>query len=283
MRFGHVPNNQLHTIDFSLPPDASYNRLTLKGSPHAHPKLYIGCGRWGMREWKGTLFPAEIKEKDFPQYYIQHFNCIELNATLYRLYPKQSFEQWAALAGNRPFKYCAKLPSQIIDALQHKAEDVTGSFSNAVTGLGTHLGICFLQLGEFTTADLAPSLKDYIKNFPAGISLFIELRHASWFAHNVQSSFFPFLQQTGTGLIITDTPGRRDALHMCVTVPKTLIRFVGSRLQQLDYRRLTEWKHRLHSWFENGLEEAYMIMHAETYSPELASWLRQTMQQYYMH
>ena len=283
MRFGYVPGNQLHTIDFSLPPDASLNRLTLKSAPHAHPKLYIGCGRWGMPEWKGTLFPSDIKEKDFPQYYIRHFNCIELNATLYRVYPKQTFEQWAALAGDQPFKYCAKLPAQIIDALQHKAEDVTESFLYSVKGLGKHLGICFLQLGEFITADLAPSLKDYIKNFPSGMSLFIELRHPSWFAQHIQSSFFSFLQQMGTGLIITDTPGRRDALHMCVTVPKTLIRFTGSRLQQLDRRRLGDWKNRLQYWFENGLEEAYVIMHAETYSPELALWLRQEMQPYYVH
>ena len=66
-------------------------------------------------------------------------------------------------------------------------------------------------------------------------------------------------------------------------VPKTLIRFTGSRLQQLDRRRLGDWKNRLQYWFENGLEEAYIIMHAETYSPELALWLRQEMQPYYVH
>src|SRR5690242_14813060 len=128
MRFGQVPQDQLSAIDFSLPPDALLNRHILNGKPHAHSRLYIGCGRWGMREWKGTLFPASAKEKDFPKYYMQHFNCIELNATLYRLYPKENFEQWAAWAGDQPFKYCPKLPASVTDALQHKTADVTNDF-----------------------------------------------------------------------------------------------------------------------------------------------------------
>jgi hypothetical protein len=28
-------------------------------------KLYFGLNKWGRREWAGTLYPTETKEKDF--------------------------------------------------------------------------------------------------------------------------------------------------------------------------------------------------------------------------
>src|SRR5438034_11697838 len=104
MKFGHVPEQNLDKVDFSLPADSTLNNQTFAGKPAAHPQLYIGCGRWGMPQWKGTFYPDTAKEKDYPQYYMQHFNCLELNATLYRPYPKQRFEEWASWAGDRNFK-----------------------------------------------------------------------------------------------------------------------------------------------------------------------------------
>ena len=75
--------------------------------------------------------------------------------------------------------------------------------------------------------------------------------------------------------MITDTAGRRDCVHMYLTVPKAFIRFVGNSLDNSDYTRIDDWVKRINYWLDNGLEELYffMHMHDETYSPELSSYL----------
>jgi len=77
------------------------------------------------------------------------------------------------------------------------------------------------------------------------------------------------------GYVITDTAGRRDCVHMYLTVPKAFIRFVGNSLDATDYTRIDSWVERIKYWLDNGLEELYffMHMHDETYSPELSSYL----------
>ncbi|MBD0333461.1 MAG: DUF72 domain-containing protein, partial [Chitinophagaceae bacterium] len=77
------------------------------------------------------------------------------------------------------------------------------------------------------------------------------------------------------GSIITDTAGRRDMVHMHLTVPKAFIRFVGNSLHPTDYSRCDDWVKRIKCWLDSGLQELYffMHMHDEAYSPELSVYL----------
>ena len=65
MEFGKVDVNELDSIDFSLPKEPAFNIKMLKGKPTKHPKVYLGCAKWGRVEWVGKIYPAKTKEKDF--------------------------------------------------------------------------------------------------------------------------------------------------------------------------------------------------------------------------
>ena len=80
MEFGRVPESELNTIDFTLPAEPAFNKKILQGKPAQLPKLYIGCAKWGRTEWIGKIYPPKAKEKDFLQYYVQHYNSIECYA-----------------------------------------------------------------------------------------------------------------------------------------------------------------------------------------------------------
>ena len=86
MEFGRVEEKELNKIDFTLPAEPAFNEKMLKGKPAAHPKVYMGCAKWGRSEWVGSLYPLKTKEKDFLENYVQHYNSIELNATHYKIY-----------------------------------------------------------------------------------------------------------------------------------------------------------------------------------------------------
>ena len=112
MEFGRVDESELNSIDFSLPKEPAFNMQTLKGKPANNPKVYIGCAKWGRVEWVGKIYPPKTKEKDFLQHYVQHYNCIELNATHYRMPEPQTVKKWKKIAGKN-FKFCPKFPQLI--------------------------------------------------------------------------------------------------------------------------------------------------------------------------
>ncbi len=99
MDFGKT--DDLDSVDFSLPPDNAVTKKLLSGlKPSAKTPfaLYVGCAKWGRKDWIGQLYPKGTKEKDFLEHYVKEFNSIELNALFYNLQPKTVIEKWAALA-----------------------------------------------------------------------------------------------------------------------------------------------------------------------------------------
>ena len=56
----------------------------VKWKENKKTKVYIGCAKWERTECVGKNYPPKIKEKDFLQHYVEHYNWIELNATHYR-------------------------------------------------------------------------------------------------------------------------------------------------------------------------------------------------------
>ena len=82
MEFGKVPAEELDTIDFSLPKEPVTNKLILTGKKVKHPEIYIGCAKWGRKEWIGKIYPKGTKEINFLDHYVKHYNSIELNATI---------------------------------------------------------------------------------------------------------------------------------------------------------------------------------------------------------
>lgn len=61
--------------------------------------------------------------------------------------------------------------------------------------------------------------------------------------------------------MITDTAGRQDALHMCLTTSAAFIRFVGNAPYSTDRRRIADWVDRIVNWAASGLEELYFFIH----------------------
>ena len=65
MEFGRVEEAELNNIDFSLPKEPSLNKKILTGKPAKHPKVYLGCAKWGRPEWVGKIYPQKNKREKF--------------------------------------------------------------------------------------------------------------------------------------------------------------------------------------------------------------------------
>ena len=277
MEFGRVEANELNTIDFSLPAEPAFNKKILSGKPAKHPKVYLGCAKWGKLDWLGKIYPPNTKEKNFLQHYIEHYNCIELNATHYKIIGARGISKWKDKAKGKDFLFCPKMYQGVTHKGSLKGKEfLTREFLRGVQAFEEHLGPIFIQVSDTFSPNRKDDLFKFMLSLPKELQFFVEVRHPAWFAkENVRKEFFEFLFENNIGAVITDTAGRRDCAHMHLTIPKAFIRYVGNSLHPSDYTRCDEWIKRMKYWLDHGLQELYffMHMHDEATSPELTVYL----------
>ncbi|HNR17702.1 MAG TPA: DUF72 domain-containing protein [Chitinophagaceae bacterium] len=277
MEFGRVPEIELAGIDFSLPAEPDFNKMVLKGKPAKQPRVYVGCAKWGRTEWVGKIYPPKTKEKDFLQHYVEHYNCIELNATHYKVYGETGIRKWAEKAKGKDFLFCPKMYKGVTHFGNLKGKEfISNEFLRGIVGFEKHLGPIFVQVSDSFSPKRKDELFTYLKSLPTDLQFFLEVRHPDWFAREKdKEDMFNFLKENNMGAVITDTAGRRDCAHMHITIPKTFIRYVGNSLHSSDYTRIDAWIERMKYWLDKGMEELYffMHMHDEATSPELTVYL----------
>lgn len=277
MDFGKVPENELDKVDFSLPKEPLFNKQVLKGTPAKKPQVYLGCAKWGRKEWLGKIYPAKTKEKDFLEHYVKHYNSIELNATHYKVYDADTIAKWDEKAKGQDFKFCPKMVNSVthFGSLSNK-QPITDNFLEGVTAFGKHLGPIFIQVSDRFTPNRRDELFNYLADLPRDLQFFLEVRHPDWFGDAaVRRDMFNSLRKLKMGAVITDTAGRRDCAHMHLPIAKAFIRYVGNSLHPTDFTRTDAWVKRIKYWLDNGLQELYffMHMHNEATSPELTVYL----------
>ncbi|TDQ10961.1 DUF72 domain-containing protein [Pedobacter metabolipauper] len=289
MDFGKVPGEQVASINFKLPEDGAQTIKTLTGKPAENPAFYIGCAKWGRKEWLNMIYPLKTKEVNFLDEYVKHFNSIELNAVFYSIPNAELIRKWRIKAeenSNNGFVFCPKFSRTISHIKRLKdAEVPTDLYLSSITEFGKFLGPCFLQLGDNFTPNNFEVLETYLKHLPVDLKVFVELRHESWFADPaIRSRLFEMLARLEKGAVITDASGRRDCVHMELTIPEIFIRFVGNgkEYQASDFARIDEWTARIKEWLDKGLEKVYFFLHQhdEKDTPILANYTIQQFNKY---
>lgn len=290
MDFGKVPADQVNQIDFTLPAEGDQTSETLAGlAPIESPDFYVGCAKWGRKEWLDMIYPKKTKEANFLDEYVKHFNSIELNALFYSIPKPELIQKWRIKAENNSkndFLFFPKFSRPISHIKRLKnAEEATDQYLASISEFGRFLGPAFLQLGDNFGPNNFETLETYLEKLPTDLKVFVEVRHADWFADlSVRKRFFQMLARLKKGAVITDASGRRDCVHMELTIPEIFIRFVGngSEFQDSDFARIDEWTSRIKTWLSQGLEKVHFFLHQhdEKDTPILANY---TIQQFNKH
>ena len=259
MKFGKLDN--IEGVDFSLPADHPATAKALGGQSYT-PKFQLGGTMWNIRDWKGTWYPEKTIIKNFGPAYCQLFNSIELNATHYKIHPAEVIKKWKSWAGEG-FTFCPKFPNLITHYRQFlNCEGLTDEFLEAISEFKELLGPCFIQLPERTRPTQAVKIQNYLQTLPRDIKIHIEFRHEDWFVDSPEvEDTWQLIEELGIGSVISDTSGRRDALHMRLTNKTLILRFGGNELDATDNDRLADWASRIKIWADLGLEEVQMWMH----------------------
>jgi uncharacterized protein YecE (DUF72 family) len=272
MKFGKVDNPE--DIDFTLPADHpateqvfnTFGGKVKKGLP----KIYVGCAKWNKKDLK-NFYPKGVKDE--LSYYSTQFNCIEMNASFYRIFSPEQFAKWKEKTPD-DFMFFPKLPQQISHYRQlNDVEEVVDRFLNSAVELEGKLGMMFLQMNERFKPNRFEKLVNFIENWPKDLPLTVELRHTDWYNDEaVAKELYMLLESRGISNTLTDTAGRRDLMHMRMTNPTPFVRYTGSN-HSSDYKRLDDWVERIATWIEQGMDELYFFVHQnmELESPLLAA------------
>ena len=257
MKFGKL--EQIDEINFDLPEDHPITQKFLQPQKHTL-QAFSGGTMWGIKAWKGKIYPPKTPVKDFGEAYCRQFGCIELNATHYRIHPASTIEKWANLAP-KGFEFCPKWPQLITHYRRFtNSEGLTDEFLTAISAFGDKLGPVFIQLPPNYTPKYADRLMEYLASLPKDIRIAVEFRHPDWFIEE-HSYIWEFLLREGIGAVISDTAGRRDAVHMALTAPFLVLRFGGYNQDPSDFKRFDDWVDRIEKWNAGGLKSLHLLMH----------------------
>lgn len=277
MEFGKVPFEQLDHIDFSLPPHDGPSTAQALAAAHAGgtPRIHLGAPVWQDRHWLGKIYPATMKDREALGHYTRQFNTIELNITHYQIPTAAMLERWLE-AATPGFTFCPKFPQAIShDKMLRQAGGLTAEFITQIQQLGPHLGMPFLQLAPGFTPKHGKDLVAYLDALPPDLKIGVEFRHPDWFSSpRLWQRACEVLAERGHSPLITDVAGRRDVLHMSLTTPVLMLRFVGNELHPTDYTRTDAWIARIADWLKMGLQEVWLFIHGGSNhtAPELVAY-----------
>lgn len=148
-------------------------------------KWEIGCSGFHYKEWKGIFYPESLPQRDWFQFYAQHFTTLELNVTFYRFPVLSSLGNWYSISP-ADFKFAVKVPRLITHYKKFSGcERLIDDFYGLVTkGLKEKLGPVLFQLPPkfaYSPDRLERILKSVYKEYKN----VIEFRDASWWKRKV--------------------------------------------------------------------------------------------------
>lgn len=268
MEFGKVRPSDLPSINFMLPADGKQNAKVLDKESTDLAEVFVGCAKWGLPEWVGFLYPPKTKAANFLSEYAKHFNSIELNAAYYKIPAIETVRKWRKQATDHSkngFLFCPKFPETVSHYKRLKgAEEATDQFLASVFEFGDNLGPCFLQMSDSFGPNSLETLAEFLKSLPRDLNVFTELRNEEWFSDpSYRKEVFELFTHLNKGAVITDVAGRRDVLHMEVTIPEVFIRFIGNgaAYREADFARIDAWTERIRTWQDKGLKKVYFFLH----------------------
>lgn len=262
MDFGMISYDRLTEEYFVLP---EMPQPFLPGTRNKNPVFYLGLSNWNYKE--------DEKKKNSPDpqpgtlaFYANHFNASEFGITYDEMVQADKVSKWYKSVETLDFKCCPLFYKGITHSgkIDIQKLGLSSDFINRMKGLKEKLGTSILQLPDTYSTENTDSLLRYLEALPKDFNVSIEMRDAAWF-HNPDrlGSFIEKLAKINKGLVITDSPGRRDAVHMQLSNATAVIRFNGLGWNELDLFRISQWKKQIQSWYLQGLEKCYFFLHLQ--------------------
>jgi uncharacterized protein YecE (DUF72 family) len=147
-------------------------------------RILIGTSGWSYKEWKGSLYPADLPADGMLRHYAARFPTVEINNSFYRIPKEKVLLEWAEQVPPE-FRFVLKASRRITHINRLTDEDGSlGYFLRTANVLGEKLGPTLFQCPPSLKKDVA-RLREFIALVPRTWRAAFEFRHASWFDDEV--------------------------------------------------------------------------------------------------
>jgi uncharacterized protein YecE (DUF72 family) len=230
------------------------------------PKIRIGTSGWSYPHWKGLFYPQDCRQSQWLEFYAEHFDTIELNATFYRLPKLKTFENWR-LRTPDDFLWAVKANKYMTHTKRLKEpHEPLERFYEAASGLKEKLGPILFQLPPSLSFD-EETFRPFCQSLNQSLRHALEVRHPSW----INDRLLAILKEHNVAFCIADTAGRYP-YHEAVTSDFVYIRLHGSeKLYASDYseeelrvwaKKIKEWDKETYLYFDNDFG-GYAVKNAQ--------------------
>lgn len=180
--------------------------ITAKTNPASqnHSVFFVGTSGWTYEHWKGRFYPQDLPKKAWFDYYAREFQAVEVNATFYRSFTDQTYQNWKQRAP-QGFIYVLKAARLITHRkyLLDVDEDIRTFYQSCLL-LQDKFGMILLQVAPNTPYDLT-RLQGALSAFSDPKSVAVEFRHSEWLNPNTMS----LLRSLGATICNVDSPQQR--------------------------------------------------------------------------
>lgn len=207
--------------------------------------IRIGTSGWTYKHWQTIFYPDKWPKSRWLEYYVRHFDTVELNASFYRLPNPTTFQNWKTKTPDN-FLWAVKASKFITHTkrLQNTAEPLDRLYS-LTAGLGEKLGVILFQLPPTLPFD-EKIFRDFCESLDPKVRHALEIRHPSW----INNQAFGILTEFNIALCVSDTAGRYPSSEI-ITADFAYIRLHGSRkLYASEYseEELRTWAEKVDAW-----------------------------------
>jgi len=218
--------------------------------------IKIGTSGFSFPDWKGTVYPPSLPEREMLSYYERDlgFHALEVNFTYYALPSPKSFEAMAQKTSDQ-FEFVVKSFKGMTHEIRDKAtgawvdnREVFKRFKESLCPLADRgkLTSVLAQFpyGFFPRRDSFGYLERF-KEMMGDIPLVFEFRNQTWMGEET----FQFLERNGVGYCIVDEP----------KIPK-LMPYLPRATSDIGYFR---FHGRNPNWFNVPVKVRYDYLYAE--------------------
>ena len=212
--------------------------------------IHVGIGGWNFAPWRGTFYPAGLKQADELAYASRQVTSIEINGTFYRTQSPASFAKWRDATPDG-FVFSVKAPRYATHRrdLAEAGESVGWFLNSGLLELGAKLGPLLWQFPPTRTFDPG-QLQPFLDSLPAaheGVPLrhVIETRHPSF----ADPEWIAMLHQAGVAQAVVESG--KHVLLGDVTAPFVYARLERNSADEAEgYAEdaLDRWAERLRRW-----------------------------------
>jgi uncharacterized protein YecE (DUF72 family) len=186
-------------------------------------RVHVGTMGWSYDFWRGSLYPKDMKSKNFLAEYSKHFNTVEIDNTFYKIPSEATVTNWKDQTPTG-FLFSAKFPGIVTHVKMLKdCENEVERFTQRISRLQDKLGPLLLQFPRNFDPKHAEALNSFLPSLPKGFRFALEVRNSKL----LNEKLYSVLRENGVALATVDGPSVPKA--DVTTADFAYIRWEGDR------------------------------------------------------